>query len=118
MSCLFRMAARFPGLKSLLCALPGGGWRSLLFVNPPHPSLDFACAAVCIPRPPVPCSSLWDTSSCSLRLLHLQWLRRRCHLALGFPVESAGVFGAWLREASEVESKVLDGATALSLSFT
>ncbi|CAE7876696.1 unnamed protein product [Symbiodinium microadriaticum] len=57
-------------------AFPGGGWRTFSFARPPHLSLDFACAVICLPAPPCSCVSLWRTDSCPLRMqrLHHTWL--------------------------------------------
>ena len=111
-------------------AFPGGGWRTFSFARPPHLSLDFACAVICLPAPPCSCVSLWRTDSCPLRMqrLHhtwlcqcLEWLRlvfrlmlkgRRCCVHFRFSESMAGEFVQWLH------SCVGDGSEMAALSFS
>ena len=112
----------FPELKApaVSAATPGGGWRSFPFRRLPHYSLDFACAIMCFPAPPCPCTSFWSTGSCPLRSqrahhswlsLCLEWLRvafrlasagRRCHLFFSFSSETAGELGQWIHTCTDV----------------
>ena len=111
-------------------AFPGGGWRTFTFARPPHPSLDFACAVICLPAPPCSCVSLWRTESCPLRVqrLHhvwlcrcLEWLRlafrltlkgRRCCVQFRFSASVAGELAQWLRSCAG------DGSELAALSFS
>ena len=97
-----------------LDVLPGGGWRTPPFQQPPLERMDFAAAWVRIPSPPCDSTSLWDFPSCTLRRMrrHIAWLGfclrwisavlrlardgRRCYLDLSNLHSLSGDFRDWL----------------------
>ena len=109
---------------------PGGGWRAYPFHLPPTLTMDFAGAAVQLPRPPLSSGVFGDAPSCSLRVLrrHLAWLDfclkwlaivmhlaksgRRCLLDLTLVPMGCHTLRDWLSTASQHE------CPALSVRFT